>query len=115
MDVDPLGRPLGRHSAPPLANSPAFLLLLGVHRDHRLPGVQALARRGHVAELGVPVRVLGALGDLGVPLQAVTFGLQQPRHRRGRAPVPAAVSVPARFRVDRHVQRAASSPYGVSP
>ena len=66
-----------------------LLFLLGVHRDDRVPGVQELARLARdVAELGVPVRLLPALGDLGVPLQAVALGLQQPRHRRRRAPVP---------------------------
>ena len=66
-----------------------LLLLLGVDRDDRLAGVQELARLPRdVAELGVPVRVLPALGDLGVALQAVALGLQQPRRRRRRAPVP---------------------------
>ena len=54
--------------------------------------------------------MLGALGDLGVALQAVALGLA------AAAPpsvpstgCPAAVSVPARFRVDRHVQRSGDS------
>ena len=41
-----------------------------------------------VTELGVPVRVLPALGDLRVPLQGVALALQQPRHRPVRAGVP---------------------------
>ena len=47
-----------------------LLLLLGVHADHRLPGGQVLpGLAGEVPELGVPVRVPPALGDLGVSLR----------------------------------------------
>ena len=56
--------------------------------------------RVEVAELGVPVDVLAALGDLGVGLQAEPLRAQHPRHRPVRHPMPAAVSASARLRVD---------------
>jgi hypothetical protein len=43
-----------------------------------------------VAELGVPVDVLAALGDLGVGLQAEPLRAQHPRDRPVRHPMPAA-------------------------
>src|SRR5437868_1770694 len=48
------------------------LLLVGVHRHHRHPSIPKLARLlVEVAELRVPVRMLAALGCLGVGLEAV--------------------------------------------
>lgn len=48
-----------------------LLLLLGIHADHRLPGIAVLPDLlVEIAELGVPVRVPPALDDLGVVLQA---------------------------------------------
>ena len=77
----------GRSPAASFGRTPAGYQISSGN-NARLTGVQELARApGDVAELGVPVRVLGALGDLGVALQAVALGLQQPRHRRRRAPV----------------------------
>ena len=89
MHVHPLRAALRPPLGAAVGELADLLFLLGVHRDDRVPGVQELARPGSdVAELGIPVRVLPALGDLGVALQAVAPGLQQPRHRRRRAPVP---------------------------
>ncbi len=89
VHVDPLRVALRPPLGAAVGELADLLLLLGVHRDDWLAGVQVLARRARdVAELGVPVRVLPALGDLGVALQAVALGLQQPGRRRRRAPVP---------------------------
>jgi hypothetical protein len=58
--------------------------LLGVHADHRLAvGLVVLDLLVEVAELGIPVGVLGALEGLGVGLQAEPFPPQQSAHRRG--------------------------------
>jgi hypothetical protein len=64
--------------------------LIGVHAEHRRPGGQVLDDRGiEVAELGVPIGVLAALGDLRVGLQAEPLGAQHPGHRPVRHPMPA--------------------------
>ena len=101
VHVDPLGLP-GRLVLPAaVLELPDQFLLLGVHRYHRRPGAEVLDDLGgEVAELGVPVGVLAALGDLGVALQA------EPQPRSIRATVrsdtgcPAPVSASARLRVD---------------
>jgi hypothetical protein len=67
-----------------------LLAFLGVHADHRLPRVPVLrGLRGDVAELGVPVRVLPALGRLGVGLHGEPGLLQHPPAglRAARAPL----------------------------
>jgi hypothetical protein len=79
MDIDPFGLarrlPLGA-TVGELANQ---LLLLGVHADHRLPSRQMdLGLLVQVAELGVPVRMLGALQGLDRSLQPVALLLEQP-------------------------------------
>jgi hypothetical protein len=52
------------------------LLLLGVHRDDRLPPrLEALHLLGNMAKLRVPVRVLRALTHLAVGLQAVAHAV----------------------------------------
>jgi hypothetical protein len=57
---------------------PDQLLLLGVHADDRLAGGQMLAGLlVHVAELRVPVGVLGALQGLAGALQPVALLAQQ--------------------------------------
>lgn len=54
------------------------LPLLVVNADDRLAGGQMLGgQRVDVAELAIAVGVLGALGDLGIGLQAVTHVAQQ--------------------------------------
>src|SRR5262249_58087977 len=64
------------------------LLLLGVHADHRLPGVAVLPDLLiEVAELRIPVRDLAALDGLGVALQAEALLPQQVRHRVRAGPV----------------------------
>ena len=89
VHVDPLGLPLGPPLGPAVGEVADLLLLLGVHRHDWVPARQELAGPGgDVAELGVPVGVLGALGHLRVALQAVALGLQQPRHRPVRRRVP---------------------------
>jgi methylmalonyl-CoA mutase cobalamin-binding domain/chain len=66
------------------------LLFLGVHADHRRPDGEVLDDLVvEVAELGVPVDVLAALGDLGVGLQAEPQPAKHPRHRPVRHPMPA--------------------------
>jgi hypothetical protein len=65
---------LGPVLLPAVGEVPDQLLLLGIHADHRVPGV--LAGPGllaDVAELRVPVRVLGTFNGLGVALQAEPF------------------------------------------
>src|SRR5918995_666687 len=67
----PLGATVGE-----LANQ---LLLLGVHADHRLPRRQIdLGLLVQVAELGVPVGMLGTLQGLDRSLQPVALLLEQP-------------------------------------
>jgi hypothetical protein len=57
----------------------------GVHADHRLAvGLMVLDLVVEVAELGIPIGVLGAFQRLDVGLQAEPFPLQQSAHRRGR-------------------------------
>src|SRR5262249_41616207 len=64
------------------------LLLLGVHADHRLPGIPVLPDLLiEVAELRIPVRDLAALDGLGVALQAEALLPQQARHRVRAGPV----------------------------
>ena len=64
--------------APGLRVVPDLLLLLGVHADDRVPGGLAVTGLGgDVAELGVPVRVVGALRSSWRWLQAEALGAQQ--------------------------------------
>ncbi len=78
--------PLRVSARPPLAAAvlvlPDEFLLLSVHADHRLPRRMMLAHLVvDIAELGVAVRVLGALDLLGRGLQAVAGVVQQPPHQ----------------------------------
>ena len=68
----------GRHARPPFLKGPDQFLLLGVHRDRRLPpalGGPHLPR--DVAKLRVPIRMLPAFARLDVALQAVAEAVQQ--------------------------------------
>src|SRR6266480_6953790 len=57
---------------------PDELLLLGVHRDHRVPGVEeGLDLLVEVVELGIPVGVGATLSGLDVGLQVVAEPLPQ--------------------------------------
>jgi hypothetical protein len=72
-----------------MGQSPQLFALLGVHADHRLPvRLVLLDLLVEVAELGIPVGVLGAFERLDVGLQAEHFLLQQSAHRRGGDRVP---------------------------
>jgi len=54
--------------------TPQLFALLGVHADHRLAvGLMVLDLLVEVAELGIPIGVLGALEGLDVGLQAEPF------------------------------------------
>jgi hypothetical protein len=81
LDRLTLGVPL-----PPGHGQPTELFaLFGVHADDRLTvGLMVLDLVVEVAELGIPVGVLGAFQRLDVGLQAEPFPLQQSAHRRGR-------------------------------
>ena len=69
-------------------------LLLGVHADHRFPGIAVLPDLlVEVAELGVPVRDLVPLDGLGVALQAEALLPQQVSHRVSAG----AVTLPAQL------------------
>ena len=85
LDRLTLGVPL-----PPGHGQPTELFaLLGVDADHRLAvGLMGFDLLVEVAELGIPVGVLGAFEGLDVGPQAEPFPLQQPAHRRGRDPMP---------------------------
>jgi hypothetical protein len=81
FDLDGLagGAPL----PPSHGQTPQLFALLGVHADHRLAvGLVLLDLLVEVAELGIPIGVLGALERLDVGLQAEPFPLQQSTHRR---------------------------------
>jgi hypothetical protein len=81
VHVDPLGL-AGRLPFPPGVGGPADQLLLGVHADHRLPSSQVLGGLlVEVAELGVPVGMLGALLGLERALQRVALLAEQPPDR----------------------------------
>jgi len=85
VDLDPFGLALRRPFGAPVGVVADQFLLLGVHADHRLAVVGE--GDGHVvqvAELGVTVGVLAALGDLGIGLQRVAQLVQQPQHRARR-------------------------------
>ena len=89
VDVDAFGLTHGLVLASAVLELPDQFLLLGVDRDHRLPGTDVLCDRGvEVTELGVAVLVLAALGDFGVALQAEAHFAQHPCHRPVRDPVP---------------------------
>jgi hypothetical protein len=61
MDVDLLGLARGLPLPATVGELAHQLLLLGVHAHHRLPGGQmGLGLLVEVAELGIPVGVLGA-------------------------------------------------------
>ena len=80
MDLDLLGVP-GRAPLPAVVLvGPHELLFLGVHADHRFPGVTVVGGLGvEIGELRVPVRMLVALDRLGVALQAEPLPAQQLR------------------------------------
>jgi hypothetical protein len=87
FDLDGLagGAPL----PPSHGQTPQLFALLGIHADHRLAvGLVVLDLFVEVAELGIPVGVLGALERLDVGLQAEPFPLQPSAHRRGRDRMP---------------------------
>ena len=89
MDVHRLGGALGLPFGAALLERPDVFLLLGVHADHRVPGVDVVPGLGvNVTELGVAVGVPGPLQRLDVALQAEALLLQQRRHRRRRHRVP---------------------------
>ena len=71
---------------PPGHGQPSQLFaLLGVDADDRLTvGLMVLDLLVEIAELGIPIGVLGAFEGLDVGLQAEPFPLQQSAHRRGR-------------------------------
>jgi hypothetical protein len=80
LDVDGLAR------GPPFTAAVVVVtdqfLLLGVHADHRLPGVAEFPDLlVEIAELRIPVRDLVSLDGLGVALQAEALLPQQVSHR----------------------------------
>jgi hypothetical protein len=84
LDRLTLGTPL----PPGHGQPPQLFTLLGVHADHRLAvGLVVLDLLVEVAELGIPVGVLGALEGLDVGLEAEPFPPQQSAHRRGGDPM----------------------------
>ena len=106
--------PLRVSARPPLAAAvlvlPDEFLLLSVHADHRLPRRLMLAHLVvDIAELGVAVRVLGALDLLGRGLQAVAGVVDGRRtsHSLHRCPRP--VSAADSCRVDLIVHRSGDS------
>src|SRR5216117_2147719 len=77
------GSPVGRHSRPAMGSRPScsrFLVsTLTTGSPSPLVGLDLLVE---VAELGIPVGVLGAFKRLDVGLQAEPFPLQQSAHRQ---------------------------------
>ena len=123
VDVDPLGLALRLPFPPPVLEGADQLLLLGVHRDHRLAGRQErFDLLVEVAELGIPVGMLAPFQRLGRGLQAVAGVLEQRGHRpipdpvapllQGARQLPGALAGPpqrrhriaARVRVDQRLQ-----------
>ena len=89
MDVHRLGGALGLPFGAALLERPDIFLLLGVHADHRVPGVHVVPGLGvNVTELRITVGVPGPLQRLDVALQAEALLFQQRRHRRRRHRVP---------------------------
>jgi len=79
MDVDLFGLAGGLPLGATVGDAPDQLLLLGVHRDDRLPrGQMRPSLLVEVAELGVTVGMLGALQGLDRALQPVALLLEQP-------------------------------------
>ena len=73
-----LGAAFRAQLAPAVLEVADVLFLLGVDRDHRLTGCLERLHLGvDVLELGVAVRVVGALARLGIGLQAEVQALQQ--------------------------------------
>ena len=99
-----LGPPLpAGHRQPP-----QLLPLLGVHADHRLPaGLVLFDPLVDIAELGVPVTVLGTFKRLGIGLQAEPGPAQQPSRRRSRhrTPLPGQLGGQVPQRLGRPPQR----------
>jgi hypothetical protein len=63
---------------PRVLEVPDQLLLLGVHRDDRLPGLQGRLDLGvDIGKLGIPIRVARALQCLAVGLEAVAKVVEQ--------------------------------------
>jgi hypothetical protein len=61
-----------------ILNVPDQILLVGIHRDDRLPGLESGLDLGiDVLELGVPVRVALSLEGLAVGLEAVAEFVEQ--------------------------------------
>ena len=74
FDLD--GLALGAPLPPRHGQTPQLFALVGVHADHRLAvGLVVLDLFVEVAELGIPIGVLGAFERLDVGLQAEPFPL----------------------------------------
>ncbi len=75
---DRLGLPLGAQLAPAVFEVANQFLLLGINRDHRLPGRLEGGHHGvDVLELGIAVGMTAALAGFGVGLQAEAQPAQQ--------------------------------------
>src|SRR3954467_8305715 len=77
------GGSLGTPRPPAVLEVAYKLLLLGVHRDHRLAGRQRCLDLGiNEGELRIPIRVAQPLAGLGVGLQTEAEPVQQLAHQR---------------------------------
>jgi hypothetical protein len=78
MHPDRLGLPLGAQLAPAVLEVANEFLLLGINRDHRLPGRLEGGHHGvDVLELGIAVGMAATLTGFGVGLQAEAQPAQQ--------------------------------------
>ena len=103
-DGDGISR--GRPLAAVLPEVPDLLPFLGIHADHRVPGLQVPPRpRGDMPELPVPLRVLPSFLGPGVRLLGEAH---PPQHPPGRG---VAARVPGGGQLARQVLRAAGRPY----
>ena len=85
---------------------PDQLLLLGIHADHRVHGhLAGLGVPADVAELRIPVRMLGTFNGLGVTLQAEPLFPQQAGNGAALALWHWRANSPASLRVDLVVHR----------
>jgi hypothetical protein len=102
--VDPIGNGLA------VGEAADQLLPLGIHAHHRLPGGEMdLGLLVEVAELGVPIDVLGALQGLDRALQPVALLLEQQPRVSSLTGWSWAVSAWASSRVDLQIQRSGLS------